>query len=170
MQYSEIFKDKMIAKMTGPRPRSASALSKESGVSQATLSRWLHRAKVAPMSNKRGERRKRWAPSDKIRIVKEAGLLDDVALGEFLRREGLHAPDLERFREDVLEAAAEGFEAKRSKRGLSPEQKELRALKKELARKEKALAEAAALLVLRGKWQAFLAADEEGGTDEDSDR
>ena len=39
---------------------------------------------------------------------------------------------------------------------------EIKALKKELQRKEKALAEAAALLVLRKKWEAFCSEDEEG--------
>jgi hypothetical protein len=81
----------------------------------------------------------------------------------------LHAADLERFRADVLEAATKGFEMERQSRGLSPEQKELRALKRELRRKDKALAETAALLVLRGKMQAFLSGDEEGDTDEKSD-
>lgn len=122
------------------------------------------------MSNGGGGRRKRWTPSDKIRVVMEAAAAGEAGLGELLRREGLHEAELERFREEVLEAAAEGFEARRPRRGLTREQKELRAIKKELLRKEKALAEAAALLVLRGKVQAFLAADEEGDTDGESER
>lgn len=117
------------------------------------------------MGNEGGGRRKRWNPSDKIRVVMEAAAVGEAGLGELLRREGLHQADLERFREEVLEAAAKGFEAGRPKRGLSPEQKRMRKLEKELARKEKALAEAAALLVLRGKVQAFLEAEEEGDTD-----
>lgn len=92
-----------------------------------------------------------------------AAAAGEAGLGELLRREGLHEADLDSFREEVLSAAAEGFEARRPKRrGLSPEQEELRAVKKELARKEKALAEAAALLVLRKKMRAFFGADEEG--------
>ena len=72
-------------------------------------------------------------------------------------------------REEVEQAATEGLRAKGRRRGLSPEQKKIRLLEKELVRKEKALAETAALLVLRGKVQAFLAAEEEGdmnGNDE----
>ena len=117
------------------------------------------------MSNKGGGRRKRWRPDDKIRVVMEAAAAGEEGLGALLRREGLHEADLVRFREEVLEAATKGFEASRPKRGLSPEQKRVRQLEKELNRKDKALAEAAALLVLRGKVQAFLAADEEGDTD-----
>ena len=124
------------------------------------------------MSNGGGGRRKRRTPEDKIRIVREAAAAGDEGLGALLRREGLHEADLTRIREEVDEAALEGLRAKgrTRKRGLSPEQKRMRRLEKELARKEKALAEAAALLVLRGKVQAFLAADEEGDTDEESER
>jgi len=165
MHYSEKFREKMIVKMTGPNGRSASSLSKEVGVGQATLSRWLRRAKVNPMSDQGSGKRKRWSPSEKIRIVRAAA--GESGLGELLRREGLHEADLKSFRDEVLLAAAEGFDARRPKRrGLSPEQKELRAVKKELARKEKALAETAALLVLRGKARAFFGADEEGDMDD----
>ena len=41
-------------------------------------------------------------------------------------------------------------------------QREIKALKKELQRKEKAIAEMAALLVLQKKWDAFCSEDEEG--------
>jgi transposase len=86
----------------------------------------------------------------------------ESGLGALLRREGLHEADLERFREEVREAATRGFATGRRKRGLSPEEKQVRRLKKELARKEKALAEAAALLVLRKKAEAFFLWEEEG--------
>jgi transposase len=42
------------------------------------------------------------------------------------------------------------------------DQREIKALKKELQRKEKAMAEMAALLVLRKKWEAFCSEDPEG--------
>lgn len=164
MRYSEKFREKMVSKMTGPSRQSATSLSKEVNVPQGTLSRWLAQAKVGRMSNRGGGRRKRWPAADKIRVVMAATAAGEAGLGELLRREGLHEADLARFRDEVLEAAAKGLEAERPKRGESPEQKRVRQLEKELKRKEKALAEAAALLVLRGKVQAFLAADEEGDT------
>lgn len=174
MQYSMKFTEKMVEKMTGPEARSATSLSKEVGVPQSTLSRWLRKAKLGPMTSKSqgsgGGRRKRWTSEEKLRVVLEAAKLDERRLGAFLRREGVHESELERFREEVEEAAQRGFEASRPRRGLSSEQKRIRQLEKELKRKEKALAEAAALLVLRGKVQAFLSEDEEGNTDESSEK
>lgn len=180
MVYSLKFKEKMVAKLIGPGARSLASLSEEAGVPRSTLWTWLRVAKIRPMS-KEGERssgkdsnalgnRKRWTPEEKIRVVLEATAEGEAGLGALLRREGLHEEDLKCFREEVLEAAARGFAVGRRKRGLSPEQKELRKLKKELVRKEKALAETAALLVLRKKAEAFFQWEEEGDdTNEDND-
>lgn len=169
MGYSEKFKEKMVAKMTGPSARSATSLSKEVNVPQATLSRWLARAKVGAMSKTGGGRRKRWSPEEKVRVVREAAAAGEEGLGALLRREGLHEADLERFREEVEQAAIEGLRAKgrKGKPGLSPEQKRVRQLERELKRKDKALAEAAALLVLRKKAEAFFFPSEEEGDDTD---
>lgn len=170
MPYSAKFREKMVAKMTGPGARSATALSKEVGVAQATLSRWLLAAKEGRMPNDReGGVRRKWSPEEKVRIVMEAAALSDDQLGAFLRREGLHEADLERLREEVREAATEGLRPKRRSRVPSPEQKKIRRLEKELARKERALAEAAALLVLRKKAEAFFLGEEEGDTTGSSD-
>ena len=48
MQYSDMFKNAMIQKMTGPDAISASALSKQVDVPQPTLSKWLRMAGVGP--------------------------------------------------------------------------------------------------------------------------
>jgi len=116
-----------------------------------------------------GGRRKRWTPEEKIRVVMEAVAVGDEGLGPLLRREGLHEADLVGFRKEVDEAALEGLRSKGRKRarGLTPEQKRMRQLEKELARKDRALAEAAALLVLRKKAEAFFFPSEEEGDDTD---
>jgi len=177
MVYSEKFREKMVQKMMGPGSMTANALSKEVDVHQSTLCRWIREAKVGGMSKakddlgrSRGRRRKRWTPEEKVRVVMEAGALRAEDLGAFLRREGLHEADLERLRDEVRQAAMDGLRGKRQRKGLSPEQKRVRQLEKELRRKDMALAEAAALLVLRGKVRAFLSAEEEGDTDENNER
>ena len=73
-----------------------------------------------------------------------------------MRREGLHDADLEEMRA----AALAGLQPKVIQRGPSAQELELKKVKRELRRKEKALAEAAALLVLQKKFQALM--EEEG--------
>ena len=159
MQYSEKFKARMVQRLTGPNAVSAFALAKEMGLPQPTLSRWLREAKVGDMKKKpkRGSsaRAKRWTPEEKYRVVMEAAAVRDEELGALLRREGLHEADLERFRQEVQDAAMLGLRSGAGATKKAPEDKRIKELEKELHRKEKALAEAAALLVLRKKVHAL---------------
>ena len=159
MRYSERFKEKMLQKMAGSHGRSAASLSADAGVSQATLSRWRKEASSVPQvtskkiskqktrGGRRGKRPQDWTTLEKMRAVVEASELSDEALGEFLRREGLHQADLDAWRTQTAEALA----PRRRRPKVSAEAKHIRMLEKELLRKDKALAEAAALIVLKKK-------------------
>lgn len=149
MEYSEAFKSKMIGKMLAPKPKSACALEKETGVSQPTLSRWLRESQVVDESM--SQRTKRWTTSEKLRVLVEAGKLDDAKLGEFLRTEGLHEALLRRWRAGAEAALAEV--PKRQRR--SPEAQRIKELERELRRKDRALAEVSAILVLKKKAAAI---------------
>lgn len=143
--------------MTGPGARSAVALSSAAGVPQPTLSRWLREAgSVAGMKTRRPPSTKphsrNRSPQDKLRLIIEAAKLSGDELGEFLRREGIHEADLTRWRESSLEGLAGKVTEAATANATD---KRVRDLEKELRRKEKALAEAAALLVLQKKVQAI---------------
>jgi hypothetical protein len=97
-------------------------------------------------------------PLEKVRVVADASRLTDSELGEFLRREGIQEDDLERWRAEALSAVGGPNKA-------PPPSKRIRQLERELARKDKALAEAAALLVLSKKARALLG-DEDDDTSE----
>jgi transposase-like protein len=89
-----------------------------------------------------------WTAAEKLDAVLEASRLGEAELGEFLRTRGLHREHIEQWR-----SAAEGGLARPGQ--VSPEARRVRELEKELRRKEKALAEAAALLVLKKKVEAI---------------
>ncbi len=166
MQYSDMFKNKMIQKMTEPNAVSATALSKQVDVSQATLSKWLRMAGVGPsyvfpnnsheytkMSKISDPKRPNdWSADDKLKVVIEASSLDDEQLGAFLRSKGLHQNHLDQWRSQMLNGLQNGSSKKKSKQ-KNIDDKRIRALEKELNRKDKALAETAALLVLKKKVQ-----------------
>ena len=166
MQYSDMFKNKMIQKLTGPDAISASALSKQVDVPQSTLSKWLRMAGVGPsygFPNNAHEYTKMakitdskrpndWSAEDKLKVVVEASSLDDEQLGAFLRSKGRHQTHLDQCRSQMLNALQNGSSKKKSKRKKG-DAKRIRTLGKELNRKDKALAETAALLVLKKKAQ-----------------
>ncbi len=164
MQYSDMFKNAMIQKMTGPAAIPATALSKQVDVPQPTLSKWLRRAGVDPsyvFPNNAHEYTKMakisdpkrpndWRAEDKLKVVIKASSLDDEHLGAFLRSKGLHQTHLEQWRSQILNGLQNGSSKKKSRR-KNVDAKRIQALEKELNRKDKALAETAALLVLKKK-------------------
>jgi transposase-like protein len=104
--------------------------------------------------------------AEKFSLVLEAAAVPEAELGEWLRRQGVHAAQLEEWRTQAMSGLAGS--AKRSKDSAA-DAKQIRQLERELARKDKALAEAAALLVLQKKVQAIWA-DEDDDTDEKNDK
>lgn len=165
-EYSDAFKSKMVQRMMGPRATSANALGREIGIPQGTLSRWLlaARGNLGPMAKApaktrapappKPRRAEDWTPEERLRVVVEAGRLADDELGAFLRREGLHEPVLREWRAAALEGLSPQ-RAARSKQKRVAEQKHVRELEKQIRRKDKALAEAAALLMLQKKVRAI---------------
>ena len=169
MEYSEKFKASLVRRMAGPRPMSASALEVEVGVLQPTLSRWLREAgSVGDMAADEGKTsvktrpRKTWTATEKMRVLVATSGLDDAKLGEMLRREGLHSDDLQRWRDDALQGLSPG---RADKKATAADRARIKELERELHRKEKALAEAAALLVLRKKLEALHWFEDDAPTD-----
>jgi transposase len=162
--YTSGFKSRMIKRMAGPEAISAMALSKEVGIGQPTLSRWLREARTLggmDSKKKNGARNVRGRTAeDKFRIVLEAASVSGEALGEFLRREGVHTAELDDWREKAT-GALKGLKRKKSEQ--TPEARRIRELERELRYKEKALAEAAAMLVLQKKLRAYWV-EKEGDT------
>ena len=149
-QYSEAFKHRMVRRLVGPSARSANAVATEVGVSQESLSRWLRAAgNVVGMAR---ATRTQWTGVEKLRVVREAHGLSEAALGALLRREGLHETQLIAWRAAAEAALAEPT---RGRAAPSVEAKRIKELERELRRKDAALAETAALLVLKKKAQAI---------------
>jgi len=156
----------MVERMLAPRAPSQNALAREVGVPQPTLSRWLREAKLEGMKDEKAPPPKRWTAEEKLRVVLAAAAAGEAGLGALLRREGLHEADLQRFRDEALE----GLRDKSARSKKAAENKRVKELERELRRKEKSLAEAAALLVLRKKAVALWGEAEGDDTNEPSER
>lgn len=155
-RYSEAFKSKIVEKLLRPDGRSACAVSREVGIPQPTLSRWVREAvslsNVGKKKSTKQKKGKRWSAEERLRIVVQASQLSEEDLGALLRREGVHTKQLERWRETVR-GALRGGQASEARRQAERDRKRIRELERELRRKDKALAESAALLWLKKKAQ-----------------
>ncbi|WP_371878259.1 transposase [Myxococcus landrumensis] len=166
MPYTDAFKTQMVKRMVGPGAVSAAALARQVGVSQPTLSQWLREAnRVAAMTPPPEEKKptvpagpKKWTPEEKLRVLAAIQGLTGEELGALLRSEGLHEAQLREWQQAAEGAlsgtSTEPLPAKERKR-LAAAEKGVKELERELHRKEKALAETAALLVLKRKLQAI---------------
>lgn len=166
IHYSEAFKRRMVQKMSGPWAISANALAKEEGISQSTLSRWKRQAgtlsgmttqdnKTEAQKSTPSKRPQDWSLEEKLQAVVEASGLSDDELGAFLRRKGLHEGTLNQWRDLVASALGRPQRKNKKSRELKEAEKRVRKLERELKRKNAALAETAALLVLKKKAQAI---------------
>ena len=149
--------------MMPPENKAVSDLARETGITEQTLYTWRRQLKnqgvPVPGDGKNAEG---WSSEDKFAVVLETAVLNAAELAGYCRRKGLYAEQVAAWREVCRSANAAAGEQARIQREQSKEdRKRIRQLEKELHRKEKALAEAAALLVLRKKAQAIWGDKEE---------
>jgi len=161
----------MVERMLMPNPRPMARLGREFGVPNATLHRWRNLATVGRMSGSDdkptpAEPPQEWSAEQKLAIVLEAAAIPDAELGEFLRRKGVHEAQLKEWRD----AAIGGLSGSKrpDRKEATSDARRIRELERELKRKDKALAETAALLVLKKKVQEIWG-DEDDDTDPKND-
>jgi transposase len=161
-QYSQEFKAGIIARMLPPNNVSVPDLARETGIPKDTLYTWRikHRklkeeTTVDPLPSGG------LSSEEKFAVVIESASLNEVELSEYCRRKGLYTEQISAWRSTCQQAnAAAPTKVDRAK--LKIQGKQIKQLEAELRRKEKALAEAAALLVLQKKVQALWEDPEDG--------
>ncbi len=149
--YSETIRRAMVQRLTLPGGPSAAALARETGIGQTTLSKWkISYGSIYSMNKKKSSNQR--TIEEKFQILMEVQGMSDSELGEYLRKNGLHTDEITRWKQECLEGLAA---KKRGRPKKDPElaklEKEHKTLKRDLRRKDKALAEASALLILKKK-------------------
>ncbi|ABO51627.1 transposase IS3/IS911 family protein [Desulforamulus reducens MI-1] len=156
-RYSDEFKYSIIKRMMPPNNESVKAISKETGLSEGTLHAWKKKARANGIAVPSGEpEAERWSTQDKFLIVVETASLSEIEMAEYCRSKGLFVEQVEAWRDACMQAnGGIAQQAAQLQKDLRQKDRELKDLQKELKRKEAALAETAALLVLRKKAQAI---------------
>ena len=127
---------------------SITELSKEIGISKQTLYNWMKEYKYGNNDTQSESRSPRqWKSEEKYSAVLEAAGLSDDDLGKWLREKGLHSDHLDLWEKEMKQMLS----STKQKEELKVAKKRIKELEKELSRKEKALAEVSALLVLKKK-------------------
>jgi len=157
MSYSHARKEAVLKKMLPPNNQPIAEIAKEEGISDATLYNWRSQARNEGRLMPDAESTPSgWCSKDKFAAVVETAAMSEAEIAEYCRQRGLYPEQLAPWRR-ACEQANDWNEAteRQLKETTRADRQQLKKLEKELIRKEKALAEAAALLVLQKKFNAM---------------
>ena len=156
-RYSEEFKASVVQKMMPPNNVPVAQLARETGITEATLYTWRKkiRAQGVPVPGD-GQNPEQWRSEDKFSAVLETVVMNEAELSEYCRKNGLYPEQIAQWKSACLTANAEAVEQrKQAAEEHKQDKKKIKTLERELNRKDKALAETAALLVLAKKARAI---------------
>jgi transposase-like protein len=151
---------------------SLAEMAKFLGVGQSTLSKWIFKSRVQtlvrdsnqPISTVNGmafeKRPQDWSGKEKLAMVIRCGSISDVEINQICREQGIYAHHIKQWQDEL---GSGDMTSKLDNKAVENRRlkSENKALKKELHRKEKALAEAAALLILQKKANHLWGYDED---------
>lgn len=153
--YPEELKASIIARMLPPQNASVPALAKETGIPKDTLYCWRLKARdrggAGPEQVRQGGA---FSSEEKFAIVLETASFNELELGEYCRRKGLYPEQIVNWKKAFIQGSTPAA-SKAEREHLQQQARTIKQLQSELHRKDRALAEAAALLVLEKKVQAL---------------
>ena len=153
MGYPIRLKETVIRKvLQGNKPQHE--IAKGFGIGRSTISKWLkeYRQNGNTNLNSKEKRPKDWTAEERMTALMETSSLNTEDRTGWCRKKGLFTHNLDQWKKDAISAMNLHSNKKQSEQEKILKQ-ENTILKKELFRKEKALAETAALLVLKKKAQ-----------------
>lgn len=138
-----------MARLLPPESAAVQDVARELGVGEQTLQRWLSDALSRPA------RERSWTAAARLEAVIATAAMDEAARSAWCRENGVYPQQLGQWRQSAVQALAEPEEARASPQQTKQDRRRIRELEREVRRKDKALAETAALLVLSKKVSAI---------------
>ncbi len=148
-RYGQTFKDRAVARLLPPESAAVEVVSREIGIAAQTLQRWREEAQSRPA------RGRAWTGGARLEAVLTTAAMNEEGKSAWCRGHGAFPSDLDKWRASCAAALADPEEARASPQATRADRKRIKELERELLRKDRALAETAALLVLSKKVQAI---------------
>ena len=163
MAYPQERKEAILKKLLPPVNKSVAEVAKEEGIPSGTIYNWRVKGNQsgAPLPRKTSKA-ENWTAETKLSVVIETASLSESELSRYCREKGLYSEQVKQWKTQCLT----GFKVSKEQqkevtKKTKADQLKIKSLQKELRHKEKALAETAAILVLRKKLNAFWETDNE---------
>lgn len=157
VRYSEEQKRWALDQMKAPVNKTVKQVANETGITEVSLRTWREAASKKGECIPSGRASEDWSSAQKFHAVMESAPLNEEETSAYCRSRGILPEQLHQWRL-ACEQANEFSDGPSSDSGRvsSPDtRRHLKELERELRRKDAALAEAAALLVLRKKASAI---------------
>jgi hypothetical protein len=148
-RYGKAFKDRAVTRLLPPENATLDDVARELGVAVATLERWRSAALAEPA------RERAWSAAARLDAVVTTAAMDEASRSAWCRAQGVYPQELAAWRVAATEALAEPEEARASPQQTRQDRRRIKELEREVRRKDKALAETAALLVLSKRVEAI---------------
>lgn len=163
MRFSDQRRQAVLARLAPPFNEPVKEVAESEGLSLSTIYNWINAAKMReqgpPVEDaqlQQSEAAVEWTSREKFAAVVETATMNETERSAYCRSRGLYPEELALWRKACEKATDWADEQVRTQAQTSKETaRRIRNLERELARKEKALAEAAALLMLRKKAAAI---------------
>lgn len=160
MSYPRSIKQSVLKQVLPPVNQSIGLTSKETGISDGTIRNWIRENQSGLFDNNSNEKSPRqYSNKEKYHMLIEAAKISEDNFGAFLRENGLHTEHLTLWDQEIRDAMT--MRDNQNNKKEKQLQKRIRELEKELVRKDKALAETTALLVLKKKLNAIMEGHED---------
>lgn len=156
-------KKAIVLKVLNRGSESIESIAKRHNVSTSCLYVWLQRHRDGePLSRhgKRSESISKLTQQEKFNHLLATSRLDEVSLGSYCREHGLYSYQLIEWRQQFMNTPQQKNDIQ-SKSELKTLKEENKRLQRELRRKDKALAEASALLIMKKKANLIWGEDED---------
>ena len=154
-RYGQTFKDRAVARLLPPQSAAIDLVAREVGIGAGTLERWREDARPKPA------RGRAWSAADRLEVVVTTAAMNEADKSAWCRSHGVYPEDLAKWRASATTALAAPEELRASPQATRQDRKRIKELERELLRKDRALAETAALLVLSKKVQAIFSKGED---------
>jgi transposase len=149
-RYGTAFKKRALARLLPPENASFEEVARHTGVQVETLQRWQQESAAVVEHGS-------WTPTARLDAVLITASMDEAAKSAWCRANGVHLQDLVAWRKSAIDALGDSKPALMQRPASQAKEDRLRIqqLERDLKRKNAALAETAALLVLSKKMEAI---------------
>jgi transposase-like protein len=145
--HSREFRNSIVAKILSRGDQKITDICDKEGIAYSTAANWVHR-RDSSADMKKQQNTSKWKPEQKLKVLMETSTLSESELGAYLRKEGLFSQQLEEWKKDFISSLNSTGSLKSTK---DDRDQKIKSLEREILRKDKALAEASALLILQKK-------------------